>query len=103
MFETTITPESLFDELMDGVLLCKLAGKVVAGEVQWRGLVTPTTSPEKVRPGETQVRPGETQPEQSEKRAKLPKAPRGMNPRGNSHSFIVASVCWIIHTVSKLT
>ena len=96
MFETTITPESLFDELMDGVLLCKLAGKVVAGEVQWRGLVTPTTSPEKVRPGETQ-------PEQSEKRAKLPKAPRGMNPRGNSHSFIVASVCWIIHTVSKLT
>ena len=90
MFELPITGENLFEYLMDGVLLCKLAAKVVTGEVAWRGLNTPTSSPEKVRPGEMAM-PTET----GKLPANLPRAPRSINPRGhkaiardNCHKFI---------------
>ena len=38
LFNLEINEANLFEHLMDGVLLCKLAAKVTQGEVEWRGM-----------------------------------------------------------------
>jgi hypothetical protein len=71
LFQLDITEDNLFEHLMDGVLLCKLAAKVTHGEVEWRGMRH-----------ESEIEEGETP---------FPTAPSALNPRG--HKAIARDNC----------
>eukprot|EP00729_Bicosta_minor_P011219 gene11219-11514_t len=83
LFDIEVNEHNLFEHLMDGVLLCKLAGKVTVGEMDWRGA--------RMRNKSSVSDDGD----EGMAEKVFPKAPAPSNPRGhkaiardNCHKFI---------------